>query len=372
MKRIGPSFLAIVTIFFLSSCAGSGAGPLGLGAVIGDRNLASAEPLFSENEEKCLDSADQLLSLIYGPDARDGELGASPCKQMRTTMRYIIGDGAGSPNLTPRYTDAQRNEIIDALIASSNRKCTRYLALLKNADGAMNSTLSIGAIISGGLGSFLGGAETAKALAGTSSILSGSRAAINESYLSNQTIQVLAAAFEKGRREQRKVITNRQACPIGQYTLMRGIEDALQYHNSCSLVFGLAETAKSIERSENPGLEVMRQSFADLANFKRQAAEFSSDGPVTPIRAAPAPVSVAKLVAADQTLTNAEGALVAAQATEGAKKIALDGAKASLAAQSSGCCSSERLRCGACRQGIETKRARSGRISARPRSSSAC
>lgn len=337
--RINKFMISAAAVTMLGGCAGSGAGPLGLGAVIGDRNLASAEPLFSEAEERCLDSADQLLSLIYGPASRSGPVPAhdGECQQLRQTFRYVVGSttakkpDTAEPNDTPRYDQGQRNEIIDALIASSNRKCTRYIALLKNADGAMNGTLSVGAIITGGLGAFVGGAGTAKALAGTASILSGSRAAINETYLSNQTIQVLAAAFEKARRDQRRIITNREECPIDQYTLMRGIEDALQYHNSCSLVVGLAETARSIERSENPGLDVMRAQFAELANLRRQAAELTTSGPITPIASAPTPASLDKLVDADKSLREAEATLSTAKQTELNARSALEAAKTALA-----------------------------------------
>jgi len=245
----------------------------------------------------------------------------------------VAQHNGAKPNLTPRYDEAQRNEIIDALIASSNRKCTRYVALLKNADGAMNSALSVGSIVTGGVGSFVGGAAAAKALAGTAAILGGSRAAINEAYLSNQTIQVLAAAFEKARREQRQVITNRQACPVRQYTLMHGIEDAFQYHNSCSLVFGLSETAKSIERSENPGLDVMRKQFAEIANLRRQAAEFAGSGPITPVAATPTPASLDKLVAADKKLSQAEADLGKARQDELTARATLEAAKIALEAK---------------------------------------
>ncbi len=286
------------TCSLLASCAGGGAGPLGLGAVFGDRNLAAAEPLFSKDEERCLNRADQLLALIYNVELSD-VVANSNCGNIRTTFRYIITHDEEYR----QYNTQDRNEIIDALMASSNRKCTRYVALLKNADGAINSALSLGAIISGGLGSFVGGPSSAKALAGTAGILSGSRAAINETYLSNQTIHVLAAAFEKARRDQRRIITNRQQCSTDEYTLMRGIEDALAYHNSCSLVAGLAETARSIERSENPGVETMRQTFAEFANLNRQVAEFGATGPITPLAPAPTPASLEKLQAADALLT---------------------------------------------------------------------
>lgn len=171
------------------------------------------------------------------------------------------------------YTKARRNELIDMLIATSNRKCTRYTSLLKNADGALNSSLSIGAIIAGGLGAFVGGPNAAKALSGTSAILSGSREAINQTYLSNLTIHVLAAAIEKARDRTRRDITNRQACSIESYTLSRGIEDSFQYHDACSINAALAEAATAIERSQNPGFDALRNTFAQYLALSKQVQD---------------------------------------------------------------------------------------------------
>jgi hypothetical protein len=341
----GKIFIGLMAVsIFLSGCAGGGAGPLGIGAIMGDRNLAAAEPLFSKEEQSCVGSADELIGLVFAKPAKDaddydrGDVGnrkklkhKAACARIRANFEFFLPKAKADENAPPVYNTMQRNEIIDAMIASSNRKCTRYSALLKNADGAMNAGLSVGAILTGGLGSIVGGINTAKALAGTSSILSGSRAALNDTYLSNQTIHVLTAAFDKARRAQRRTITNRQACPIEQYSLMRGIEDAFAYHQSCSLVSGLAETALSIERSENPGLAQMRLQFSEIANLRRQAAEFSKDVSITPIASAPSPGSLKKLNAADTALQSAISDLEAALGVEAQAITDLATAKANLA-----------------------------------------
>lgn len=318
----------IVGLCSLQACAGSGAGPLGLGAVVGERNLAAAEPLFSKDEEKCLDRADQLLGLIYEPADDDIPEGGTKnsgrqkkleakCAKMAGMFRTAVGSGEA-------YGVRQRNEVIDALVATSNRKCGRYSALLKNADGAMNAGLSLSAIVTGGLGSIIGGVETAKALSGSSAILSGSRAALNETYLTNQTIHVLAAAFENARVAQRRQITNRQECSVDQYSLMRGIEDAFKYHSSCSIVTGLAETARAVERSGNPGMDTMRLQMASLLSLRRQADEFAKDGVPTPIAAPPSTMDVASFVDANTKLIEAETAVDSAKQDFDASVAALD------------------------------------------------
>lgn len=182
------------------------------------------------------------------------------------------------------YNEHQRNEIIDALLAASNQKCNNYTALIKNTDGAVNAGLSVSAIITGGLGSILGGPNTARVFSGTSSILGGSRAAINETYLSNQTIHVLSAAFQNRRRISRQAILNRQACTVTEYTLMRGLEDAFDYHSSCSIVAGLEEAARTIERSANPGMEEMSRQLFLLAQLRNQAQKIGGDEDLDPFQ----------------------------------------------------------------------------------------
>lgn len=305
----------------LSSCAGGGAGPMGLGAVLGDRNLASAEPLFTKEESKCLSSADGLLSAVFLDGQQDPK---TTCGKFFTAIRAMavtrgsitndrtrftgIPQASDSKEMTTwvRYDKQARNEIIDALIATSNYKCGRYSALLKNADGAANVTLSIGSILTGGLGAFVGGPAAAKALSGSAAILSGSRAAVNEVYLTNQTIHVLAAAFEKARDKQRDRITNLEDCPEDKYSLMRGIEDAFSYHNSCSLVTGLAETVLAVERTDNPGLNAMRQSLAEYAMLIRQANDLASGSPPAPVAGQPVITNVASLKALTEKITEAQ------------------------------------------------------------------
>ncbi len=67
-------------------------------------------------------------------------------------------------------------------------------------------------------------------------------------------------------------------CRADAYTLMAGIEDVMDYHNSCSLVAGLAEAAKAVGRSENPGVDAMRNTLAEITSLRRQADQLVEDG----------------------------------------------------------------------------------------------
>lgn len=290
MRQICSLAIASGVAFALSACA-AGAGPGGLGALVGKRTLASAEPLFGFESLQCFRQPGFLLRL-YGTKAQTAPDEASkPCdrliydlqtaaaaKPTFVDVQTVPSGGAGQQPAVLASGQVRRNEIMDALVAESNRKCTDYTTLLKSYDGSMNGSLSLLAILTGGLGSFVGGANTAKALAGTSSIISGSRSALNEVHFTNQTIHVLASAYEKTRRDRRREMGNRQMCRVDTYTLMAGIEDVMDYHNSCSLVAGLAEAAKAIGRSENPGVDTMRNTIAEMTSLRRQADQFVKEG----------------------------------------------------------------------------------------------
>jgi hypothetical protein len=239
------------------------------------QHLAKVEPLFStvtgEGLDKCLDDP-RVLIAITSPSDPDADSVPDPlCYKFVVQLRKSrIQDYDGSGRSSrPEW---QRNEIIDALLAVSNDKCSEYAAHLKTFDGQTNSSFSIASILLGGVGSIVTGADAARILSGGSAIVSGSRVALNDSWFSNQTVHVLVAAFEKARERQRREIKNRQACPIKTYPLMSGFGDAMKYHGSCSLLTGLAETALAVERSDQPGLDTMRRQLADLASIREQAS----------------------------------------------------------------------------------------------------
>lgn len=119
--------LATTAAVVLTGCAGDGAGPLGIGAIIGDRNLAAAEPLFSEDEERCLDSADQLLEILAVSDTEE-KAGASDrnasrperCKRIKQSFRNLLGPSpaAGSPNSDAQSQGDKAADVSGALGAT--------------------------------------------------------------------------------------------------------------------------------------------------------------------------------------------------------------------------------------------------------------
>lgn len=264
-----------------------------------DLRLASAEPLFGRDLDQCMDDPEFVISLLSRKIQRvDQTLVANSALDMESDKIERKRDRSGTPgriNCNPlrallheylfasddrqvlngsRSPTEQRNELIQALVGISNRKCGRYSSHIKTFDGQTNSWLSFLSIATGGVGSIVEGAQAARILSGASGVATGTRVAVNDAWFSNQTIQVLVAGYEKERNHKLRDIQLRQSCPINLYPTMAGIADALQYHASCSLTTGLAAAAQAIERSDQPGVEVMRRQLADLAAIRTGANQF--------------------------------------------------------------------------------------------------
>lgn len=264
-----------------------------------DLRLASAEPLFGRDLDQCMDDPEFVISLLsrktHKPELaaaanstlaadtdrigwkrdRSGTPGRIDCNPLRTMLHdYLFASEDRQVLNGSRSPTEQRNELIQALVGISNRKCGRYSAHIKTFDGQTNSWLSFLSIATGGVGSIVEGAQAARILSGASGVATGTRVAVNDAWFSNQTIQVLVAGYEKERNHKLRDIQLRQSCPINLYPTMAGVADVLQYHASCSLTTGLAAAAQAIERSDQPGVEVMRRQLADLAAIRTGANQF--------------------------------------------------------------------------------------------------
>lgn len=240
-----------------------------------DMRLASAEPLFGQHLDICLDDPGFMIGLMARGSAAAATEPSPPimdCEGLKDLFQAYLFNSQGTDVLNDGISPTdRRNEVVQALVGISNRKCGRYSAHIKTFDGQSNSILSTLAIATGGLGGIATSKGAARLLAGTSAIASGSRVAVNDAWFSNQTIQVLVAGYEKERSMQLRAMQQRQMCPIEYYPTMAGIADAMQYHASCSLIIGLSAAAQAIERSDQPGIDIVRRQLTEVAAIRRQA-----------------------------------------------------------------------------------------------------
>lgn len=268
------------------ACTTPGGGPFGIVMFDPDQHVSSAEPLWGKNDLRCLDNPTFLLALLSNKDISQQNWPAV-CRQMAVSIRDTLpAMPAQDLNSPPRYTALQRNEIIDAMMSASDRKCSRYIAFLQQYDGNVNSTFGIAAQSAAIIASMVSGG-TAQAFAAGAGIAGGVRGTLNESHFNNQTIGVLANAFENVRREQREKIAEFEAKDVKDYTLMRGIQDATRYHGSCSIVVGLKEAQRDVEAARSPNIDTMKSMVDKLNELRAGMKKFVDE--TEPVPAAPPP-----------------------------------------------------------------------------------
>ena len=259
MRKLHRLLLAGVCLL-PAACATPGGGPLGLVMFDKDQHVSGAEPLFGRNDMQCLDDPTFLLTIYGTVPAKLPQA----CQDMRNSIAAALAREGDKK--------VQRNEVIDGLMAASDRKCGRYIAFLQQYDANVNSTFGIASQTAATIAAITSGG-TAQALAAAASIAGGSRNTLNQSHFNNQTVGVLANAFENIRREQREKIAELQNKPPADYTLMRGIQDATRYHANCSIVVGLKEAQRAVEEAHAPSLNAMEKMLAHFAKLQEQAAK---------------------------------------------------------------------------------------------------
>jgi hypothetical protein len=254
----------------LTACATDGGGPLGIVALNPNQHVAGAEPLFARDDYMCLDKPEFLLSLYAPPAPRSPRVtkGRGDCEAVRRGLAYAVGGIAN-------YDMRRRNEIMDALMATSEYKCGRYRNFLQTYDANVNSTFGIAAQLAAILATVTTGG-TAQGFAAVAAGAAGSRGTLNQAHFQNQAIGILAKAIDNARAAQRTEITNRQKGKVEAYTLMRGIQDVFAYHNSCSIIEGLKETQRAVEEVRMPNMQTINAWLTEASATRKNMAAFVS------------------------------------------------------------------------------------------------
>jgi hypothetical protein len=272
MHKIARSLCAVAAAL-PTACATPGGGQFGMVLFDPKHHVSAAEPLFGDNDERCLDDPTFMLTL-FAP-LPDAQAKVDPCTRMKRAIAWGLLSHGVSVN---GYNERARNEVVDALMAASDRKCGRYIAFLQQYDGNVNSTFGIGAQTAAILATVVS-ASAAPWFAAGAGIAGGTRGTLNEAHFNNQTIGVLANAFENVRRDQRVAIAELEAKPVKDYSLMRGIEDATRYHASCTIVVGLKEAQRDVEAARSPNLDTYKAMIKNLKEIQSGIADLQKKVP---------------------------------------------------------------------------------------------
>jgi hypothetical protein len=260
------SFVTATAALSLTACATDGGGPLGIVAFDPNQHVAGAEPLFGRGDYMCLDKPEFLLSL-YAPSAP--ALGSPPrasCETVRRGLAHAVGP-------VGKYDVRRRNEIIDALMATSEYKCGRYRNFLQTYDANINSSFGIFAQVAAIIATITTGG-TAQGFAAAAAAAAGSRGTLNQAHFQNQAVGILAKAIDNVRATQRAEIIKREKDKVEDYTLMRGIQDVFAYHNSCSIIEGLKETQRAVEEVRMPSMATLNTWLMEASKTRKNMEAF--------------------------------------------------------------------------------------------------
>lgn len=192
--------------------------------------------------------------------------------------------------------EAFRNAVQDRLIAASDQRCNVYLAYLQRHHAATSFTLGSLTTLLGGAGAVVSGVNTARALSGGASVISGTRAEYEQSYFLNSTTNMIAAGIRTRRAEIRDALDATRADTakgaIGRYTVERAVADAMRYHGACSLIAGLEQTQITV--NAHAGLETALKATNAVFEGRIKAAELAASAAAAEIRAADAAASASE------------------------------------------------------------------------------
>jgi len=165
----------------------------------------------------------------------------------------------------PQRAILRRNEIQDRIIAASNQRCGAYIQRLKQFDAETNLQLGFLTTAFATAGAIFSAESTIRASSGLAALFSGFRAEFNQEYFSNKTVHIIAEGIRSGRSEVlRDIYQLRENVSITEYTIWAAIADGIAYHDNCSLVAGLEQVARAVERVDNPGIKQMVKVFNEL------------------------------------------------------------------------------------------------------------
>ena len=160
----------------------------------------------------------------------------------------------------------RRNEIIDQLISASDTNCTRYFNALGEYQSDINlfsSLATVGLGVAGALVS--GGAQTLAAAAGATGSVP---TAFNEAKFRGAALDTVHKAINKQREQLATAIKAKFRQPPGDYSIAAALKDASEYHNTCSIEFGLMMADEAVSKFNFSLDDVLKAAGVDLTALR--------------------------------------------------------------------------------------------------------
>lgn len=268
--KLGVFLLCLGSILLVSGCASLRPSTVTSGA---DPNIEGQRKFMK------VDLIAQLDPMQYGRRAVNAE-GAIPDpndpEAEKTNRGADIYENALLGFRIGDYDESRmlrRNGIQDRLISASVISCTDYKKDVLRFKGDLDffsKSISLGLDAAGALTT--GGAS--QILSGVSAAVLGVGTTADAAYMNSLTLSVIFKSIDDIRNQILIKIRREQLKPHNQYSVEAAIADALEYHQSCSIIAGIQkadETASVSKSNSNSELEeVLDDTNEKLEEIKKR------------------------------------------------------------------------------------------------------
>ena len=196
-----------------------------------------------------LDPSGYRFENAQNPPSGTEELSADEAQIEVERAFYAFYDGRYSISAAVR-----RNRVQQRLVAASDHQCSAYRESLRRIQADSNFLLDVASIGLASAAAVVTGGSSTSGLAAGAAFTSGTRAAANDAFLRQLTLETVSRAIEVRRERFWQQIEDRRSHPIEAYGVEFAVRDAMQYHSLCNLVTGLEQASDAVTMSQDPGL----------------------------------------------------------------------------------------------------------------------
>jgi len=158
---------------------------------------------------------------------------------------------AASTNATS--CQQQRNSAIAVLLTASDDLCQAHLKTIFGNDAAFNIATGSIATLFSGAAAISGSASAKSALAAISTFSNAERSLVNETVYKNMIVTAVTKKIREARATKvAAILPSDLTKSMSDYPMVLAIRDVLDYHYSCSFMFGLE---KALEEGTQSGID---------------------------------------------------------------------------------------------------------------------
>jgi len=186
---------------------------------------------------------------------------------------------------------AGRNRAVAALRIASDELCQDHIRAIYGNETSANMIMGTGATLASGWATVSGALPTKTALSAISTFFNAERSLVNEVYFKDRVVTAITSKIRQARTEKASQLNIHYSKDLSTYPLMQALSDIVDYHYTCSFVYGLEKaleegqaSSADIKRSK---LEQERQQLQNTLDIRtaKGLGKIGNDGIATRINA---------------------------------------------------------------------------------------